>query len=102
MLRATLDSVGEIADEYDDVEPMVTSLADGSYLLDARLGVDELSDLLGVDVPDEEWDTVGGLVLGLAGRVPDEGESFEFDRHVFVADRVQGRRIERVRLRSLK
>lgn len=90
--------VGEIADEYDDEEPMVTPLEGGGYLLDARLGVDELSDLLGVDVPDEEWDTVGGLILGLAGRVPEEGEAFEFDRHVFVAERVHGRRVERVRL----
>jgi CBS domain containing-hemolysin-like protein len=92
--------VGEIADEYDDEAPMITPLEDGGYLLDARLSVDELGGLIGVDLPDEEWDTVGGLVLGLAGRVPREGESFELNDHVFIAERVQGRRIARVRLRA--
>ena len=91
--------VGEIADEYDHEEPLITSLEDGDFLVDGRLSVDELSELIGVDLPDDEWDTVGGLVLGLAGRVPAEGESFELERHVLVADRVQGRRVARVRLK---
>lgn len=92
--------VGEIVDEYDDEEPMVTVLDGGGYLLDARLGVDELEDLIGMEMPDEEWDTVGGLVLGLAGRVPEEGESFRFGNHVLIAEEVKRRRIERVRLQN--
>lgn len=92
--------VGEIADEYDDESPMVTTLGEGSYLIDARLGIDELGQLIGADLPDEEWDTVGGLILGLAGRVPKEGETFELEKHVFTADRVQGRRVSRVRVHS--
>ncbi len=92
--------VGEIADEYDDEVPMVTALGEGSYLIDARLGIDELGQLIGAELPDEEWDTVGGLILGLAGRVPKEGEAFELEEHVFTADRVQGRRVSRVRVHS--
>jgi CBS domain containing-hemolysin-like protein len=92
--------VGEIVDEYDDEEPLVTLLAEGGYLIDGRMGVDELEELLGVELPDDEWDTVGGLLLGLAGRVPKEGESFDYDAHVFTAERVQGRRVARVRLRA--
>jgi CBS domain containing-hemolysin-like protein len=92
--------VGEIADEYDSEEPMIVPLEEGGYLIDARLAIDDLQDLTGVSFPDEEWDTVGGLVLGLAGRVPREGESFEVDDHVITAERVQGRRISRVRVRS--
>ncbi len=92
--------VGEIADEYDDEEPMVVHLEDGAYLVDARLGIDELGDLLGVALPDQEWDTVGGLVLGLAGRVPREGESFELGRHLLTAERVQGRRVAQVKLQA--
>jgi len=90
--------VGEIADEYDEEAPMVTPLGEGSYLIDARLGIDELGQLIGADLPDEDWDTVGGLILGLAGRVPREGETFELEEHVFTADRVQGRRVSRVRV----
>ncbi len=93
--------VGEIADEYDEEEPLVTKTEEGDFLVDGRLGVDELGEIIGVDLPDGEWDTVGGLMLSLAGRVPSEGESFVYEAHEFVADRVQGRRVARVRLRSL-
>jgi CBS domain containing-hemolysin-like protein len=90
--------VGEIADEFDEAEELVTAVEDG-YLVDARLPVDDLGALFDVEFPDEEWDTVGGLVLALAGRVPREGEQFEHDGVLFIADRVQGRRVSRVRCR---
>jgi len=87
--------VGEIADEFDEAEVLVTAVEDG-FLVDARLPVDDLGELFDVEFPDEEWDTVGGLVLALAGRVPREGEQFEHDGVMFTADRVQGRRVARV------
>ena len=90
--------VGEIADEYDEEEPMVVPEADGSYLIDARLDIDDLEELIGSTIPDEDWDTVGGLVLGLAGRVPAEGETFEFNRRTLTVERVQGRRVAQIRL----
>ncbi len=90
--------VGEIVDEYDEEEPLVTALEGGGFLVDGRLGVDELAEILGVDLPDDEWDTVGGLMLGLAGRVPREGETFELNGHLLTAERVQGRRVAQVRL----
>lgn len=90
--------VGEIVDEYDDEEPMVVPLESGDYLVDARLDVDELASTLSIRFPEEEWDTVGGLVLGLAGRVPEVGESFEYNEVMLIAEEVQGRRIARVRV----
>ena len=90
--------VGEIVDEYDDEEPMVVPLESGDYLVDARLDVDDLASTLDLRFPEEEWDTVGGLVLGLAGRVPDVGESFEYNDVMLIAEDVQGRRIARVRV----
>lgn len=90
--------VGEIADEYDEEEPLVIREEDGSYLIDARLDIDDLGELIGTVIPDEDWDTVGGLVLGLAGRVPSEGEDFEFNRHTITVERVQGRRVAQIRL----
>ncbi len=90
--------VGEIVDEYDVEEPMITPLDAGGFLVDARLNVDELEDLIDAELADDSYDTVGGLVLGLAGRVPEEGESFELERFVLTADRVQGRRVARVRI----
>ena len=90
--------VGEIVDEYDEEEPMVVPLESGDYLVDARLDVDDLAETLNVRFPEAEWDTVGGLVLGLAGRVPDVGEAFEYNDVTLIAEDVQGRRIARVRV----
>jgi CBS domain containing-hemolysin-like protein len=90
--------VGEIADVYVEEPAMVTLLANGEYLVVARMGFDDFEELIGFELPDEEADTVGGLVLALAGRVPVEGERFDLNDHVLIADRVQGRRIARVRL----
>ena len=90
--------VGEIVDEYDTEPSKVQPLDEGGFLVDARLPVDDLANLLDTDLPEGEWDTVGGLVLGLAGRVPYLGERFELDRVVLIPDRVQGRRVERVRV----
>jgi len=60
--------------------------------------VDDLGELFTKTLPDEGWDTVGGLMLGLAGRVPEEGETFELEGLSLTADRVQGRRVARVRV----
>jgi len=90
--------VGEIVDEYDDEEPMVVPLGPGEYLVDARLDVDDLSGILGIEFPDEDWDTVGGLVLGLAGRVPTVGESFNYGNLTLTAEDVQGRRVASVKV----
>jgi CBS domain containing-hemolysin-like protein len=89
--------VGEIVDEYDEEEPMVVEV-DGDWIVDARLDVDELAELVGAELPSEEWDTVGGLILDLAGRVPEEGEAFDLDGLVFTATTEQGRRVSKVRV----
>ena len=89
--------VGEIVDEYDEEEPMIVE-SDGTWLVDARLDVDDLANVVGVELPSDEWDTVGGLVLELAGRVPEEGEAFDHDGLVFVAHSVQGRRVSKVKV----
>jgi CBS domain containing-hemolysin-like protein len=89
--------VGEIVDEFDDEEPMVIEV-DGEFVVDARLGVDDLAALVGTDLPSDEWDTVGGLVLELAGRVPEEGERFDHDGLTFTTMEVQGRRVAKVRV----
>lgn len=87
--------VGEITDETDFDEIMVEQSGDG-WDVDARLPVHDLVKLTGTDLPDEEWDTVGGLVLGLAERVPEEGEQFIYERLVVRVNKMQGRRISEV------
>ena len=88
--------VGEIVDEHDDEEERIQLLPSGAIRVDAVLAVDDLDELLGTQLPDEDWDTVGGLVFGLLGHVPEEGESVELEGLRFTAERVQGRRVARV------
>jgi CBS domain containing-hemolysin-like protein len=85
--------VGEIADETDEEETFVSRRQDGGWDVDGRLPVDELARLTGVDVPDEDWDTVAGLVMGLAERVPEEGEQFDHGPLRLTVSRMQGRRV---------
>lgn len=93
--------VGEIVDEYDLEEPVIEPLANGAFRVSARMSLDELNELLAAELPEGDWDTVGGLVLGLLGHVPAEGESADVDGHRLVAEKVQGRRIGRVRVMKL-
>jgi CBS domain containing-hemolysin-like protein len=88
--------VGEIVDEHDDEEERIQLLPNGTIRVDAVLAVDDLDELLGTELPDEEWDTVGGLVFGLLGHVPSEGESVDLHGLRFTAEKVQGRRVARV------
>ena len=90
--------VGEIVDEYDDEQPLVEELADGDIRVSGRLGVDEFRELLDVELPEGEWDTVGGLLLDLLGHVPRPGESARWDGVSLTAEKVEGRRIETLRV----
>lgn len=94
--------VGEITDEYDVEEPGVERLDDGSLRVPGGLPVDDLSRELGQELPDTEWDTVAGLVFNLLGKVPDGGEAVTFQGLEFRAERVQGRRIVSVTVRSVE
>ncbi|MGZ4148667.1 MAG: hemolysin family protein [Actinomycetota bacterium] len=88
--------VGEITDEYDREEPAIVQLSDGVYRVSGKTSIDDLNDELDVELPDEEWDTVGGLVLDLFGKIPDAGEEQRFQGLAFKAEEVVGRRVATV------
>ncbi|HVL07436.1 MAG TPA: hemolysin family protein [Acidimicrobiales bacterium] len=94
--------VGEIVDEYDVEEPPMEPLPGGDVRVNARMPIDELNDLLEAEFPEGDYDTVGGLVYYLLGHVPAEGETVDYDGRRLRAERVQGRRIGRVRISKLE
>jgi CBS domain containing-hemolysin-like protein len=94
--------VGEIQDEFDPDETIIEPLGGGAVRVDARVPVDEVNDLLGIDLPHDDWDSVGGLVFNLLGRVPVPGETVEVDGHQLCAERVNGRRISKVRITAVE
>lgn len=91
--------VGEIVDEYDVEEHTVERLPDGDYLVDGGASIDELNELLGASLPNDDWDTLGGLVFNTLGHVPEPGEQLDVDGWRFTAVEVEGRRIRLVRIR---
>ena len=91
--------VGEIVDEHDDEDEWLRAEEGGVLFVDGRFPVDDLGDLLGVTLPQEEWDTVGGLVLALAGRVPAVGEVLSTEGVEFLVKEVLGHRVSEVRVR---
>ncbi|MGH7320800.1 MAG: hemolysin family protein [Candidatus Rokuibacteriota bacterium] len=91
--------VGEIQDEHDRPPSTVTPLPDGSYLVAGRLGLDELNEALEWELPKKDYETVGGLILAILGRIPRPGEQVrvgEYELSVVDADE---RRILRVKVK---
>jgi magnesium and cobalt transporter len=88
--------VGEIMDEHDKEEPMITRHEDGTILVDARLEVEKLADYLGVELPEGDYESVGGLIINMLGKIPQPLEKVtigDFDLKVQSAD---NRRIHKV------
>ena len=100
--------VGSIQDEYDNEEEPLTRCEDGSVSVDAALDLEDLFEALGLPLPergeDEEFDTVGGLVVDRLGHIPAEGEAarVEWGGVAFTVQRVASRRVERVLARPLE
>jgi CBS domain containing-hemolysin-like protein len=84
--------VGEITDEYDEAEIEPEIFADGSVRVSSRYPVDDLDEVIGINVIDDDVDTVGGLMAKLLGRVPLPGASAEAHGLRFEAEKTTGRR----------
>jgi CBS domain containing-hemolysin-like protein len=84
--------VGDISDEYDRETPDVTDLGDGVFRVSARLPKDELGDLFGIELDDDDVDSAGGLLIKAVGRLPDAGSRAVVSGLILRAERVEGRR----------
>jgi CBS domain containing-hemolysin-like protein len=84
--------VGDISDEYDREVAEVEDLGDGRFRVSARLAIDELGDLFGLELDDDEVDSVGGLLAKALGRLPVTGSRAEVSGLVLTAERTEGRR----------
>ncbi len=90
--------VGEIHDEFDEDQPLVEILPNGDVLVEASVNVDDINDELALDLPSGNWDSLGGLVFGLLGRVPESGDSVQSGSTRVIVERMDGHRVIRVRL----
>ncbi|MFZ4519069.1 MAG: hemolysin family protein [Microthrixaceae bacterium] len=92
--------VGEIHDEFDPAAAEVERLSDGAVLVPGSLNLGDLNEELDLSLPEGNWDTVGGLVFGTLGRVPVAGDSVVLDGVRLRVERVDGRRVTRVRIEN--
>lgn len=93
--------VGEIQDEYDVEEAFIEPAADGQYIIDARVDLDDLNQLLDTTLPADENDTLGGFIYAELGRVPTVGDRVTFENMSLTVESVAGRRIKKVRVQRI-
>lgn len=93
--------VGEIVDEFDRPDPLLLTQIDGEALVHGRMPIDQFNDLTDTDLPDDDWDTVGGLIFGKLGHVPVEGDTVDIEGHKLIVERIEDRRVVLVRYKRL-
>lgn len=91
--------VGEIRDEYDeDEEDLVKKLNAKEFAVDAAMKLDDLNDQIGFQLQSEDYDSIGGFVIGLLDHLPEEGEEVTFENLRLVVEKVDRNRIETIHI----
>ncbi len=90
--------VGEIRDEYDVEESMIEEVSDREALFDARVSIRDVNDTLDLDIEDEDFDTLGGLLYHELGKVPNVGDEVRVDGALVTVLSTTGRRVRKVRV----
>lgn len=92
--------VGEIFDEYDKTNIPIRVIDDQTAIIDGRVSIDEVNELLLIEIPENGFETIGGFILDQLGRIPTEGEMVSFDGVDFVVFKTDGVRIMKVKARK--
>ena len=90
--------VGEIEDEFDAGDPVVERIGDDEFMMDARVSIDQLGELLRVAVEGDGFDTVGGFVYQRLGKIPSSGDAVEYDGLKIEVVSTLGRRLKKLRV----
>ncbi|MBE6007895.1 MAG: HlyC/CorC family transporter [Lachnospiraceae bacterium] len=92
--------VGEIADEYDEVEEDIEVVKEDEYIIDGSTHIDDVNEMIGTNIESEDFDTIGGFVIGVLGTFPEAGETVEYDGIRFVVEEIDKNRIEKLRIHT--
>ena len=90
--------VGDIQDEFDNEDEDLVSLSENSWLCDARISLEDINDELGTDLPIDDYDTLGGFVFNLFGKIPVRYEKIQWKNINFIIQTVDGHKIQKIKL----
>ena len=93
--------VGEIVDEHDEEDDSLRMLPNGDLLVDGSMPIGRLNDEISTKIPENEYDTIGGFIFGMLGRVPVIGDSVEHQGWKFSTEELDGRRVQKVRVSTI-
>ena len=90
--------VGDIQDEFDNEREDILPVSDGVWLCDARVSLDDLESVFGENLPDDEYETLGGFVFNLFGKIPVKYEKISWKQYDFIIQDMEGHRINTVKI----
>ncbi len=90
--------VGDIRDEQEKELREIDEIAANRYIVDGKTNIEKVNEKLGVSLPEDEFETIGGFVLGLFGRLPAEGDQVRYQNMMFTVLRLRKNRISRIRV----
>ncbi len=93
--------VGNIFDEYDDVILDYEKIDENTYIVNGMLSVSDINEIMDTDLPEEEFDTISGIVLSLSGKMPDVGDEVQFKTTSLRIEEVDDKRISRIKIQKL-
>ncbi len=93
--------VGEIMDEIDEEEKIIKKVAENEWLVNARARIEEVNETLGLEIPEEEFETIGGLVFNKLGKIPRVGDHIEINGTKIIVEKMRDKRIRKVRIIKL-
>lgn len=94
--------VGDIQDEFDNEREDILEIGEKVYLCDARVDIEDLNDELGLDIPDDDFDTLGGFVFHLFGKIPVKYEKVSYSDMDFIIQDMDGHKIKTVKIIAAK
>ena len=92
--------VGDILDEFDDDTLLVEIIGTDHVITDSKTPIEDINDLLSIDIPEDDFESVGGFVFNLLGRIPEEGDEILYNGYSFIVLDVESRRINKIEIKK--
>jgi len=90
--------VGDISDEYDDEEPEIYVVKEDEYIVEGSVRIEDINELIGTKIESEEFDSIGGFIIGVLGRFPNISEEIIYSNYRFIIEDIDRNRIKKIRI----